>query len=128
MLSSMSPAMIPELRSTLQEEWTEVPQQLINNIVSTMDRRCRSFSPYPLTISPTKDWIFIASHLLHGRFCLLFSCSRNYLVNKIPFLSFGLIFWKFYSHNHVIILRYDLCRSGARLHVVTCKKKKISRP
>lgn len=36
------PVTIPELRLALQEEWAAVPQQLIDNLILSMDRRCQS--------------------------------------------------------------------------------------
>lgn len=53
-------------------------------------------------VSPTKNWTFLASHLSNGRFCLLFSCDGRYLFNKVTFLSFDFLFWKFCSLSHIL--------------------------
>lgn len=80
-------------------------------------------------ISPTKDWTFLASHLSHGHFCLLFSCDGSYLFNKVTFLSFDFFFWKFCSlFPYICILgisSYDLCWFGVLLHDITFKKHPV---
>ncbi|ROL52347.1 Transposable element Tcb1 transposase [Anabarilius grahami] len=34
------PANIPQLRTAIEEEWTNIPQATINNLINSMRRRC----------------------------------------------------------------------------------------
>ncbi len=74
------PANIQQLRTAIEEEWTNIPQATINNLINSMRRRCVAlreangghtrywlvFWPPPHYIYPLK---YIIQYLLKGEYC-----------------------------------------------------------
>ncbi|GFX03702.1 transposable element Tc3 transposase [Trichonephila clavipes] len=52
---ALPPVTIRELRLALQDEWAAMPQQLIDTLILSMDRRCETCLAVGEIISPTKD-------------------------------------------------------------------------
>ncbi|GFU89475.1 transposable element Tcb2 transposase [Trichonephila clavipes] len=87
---TLPPVTIRELRLALQDEWAAMPQQLIDTLILSMDRRCETCLAVREIISPTKDRMFLAGHPSQGCFGLQSHCAPCYFFNQaffIPLIS-----------------------------------------
>ncbi|GFW43144.1 transposable element Tcb2 transposase [Trichonephila clavipes] len=82
---TLPPVTIRELRLALQDEWTAMPQQLIDTLILSMGRRCETCLAVREIISPTKDRMFLAGHPSQGCFGLQSHCAPCYFFNKASF-------------------------------------------
>ncbi len=80
------PANIQQLRTAIEEEWTNIPQATINNLINSMWRRWRMvvtpdtdwFSEPPNTVKlHILEWPFIVASLRHT--CAIIMLSYQYL-------------------------------------------------
>ncbi|GFT60001.1 transposable element Tcb2 transposase [Trichonephila clavipes] len=92
---TLPPVTIRELRLALQDEWAEMPQQLIDTLILSMGRRCETCLAVREIISPTKDRMFLAGHPSQGCFGLQSHCAPCYFFNQASFYPSDFSF----SHN-----------------------------
>ncbi len=81
------PANIQQLRTAIEEEWTNIPQATINNLINSMRRRCVALReangghtryPPPNTIKlHILEWPFIVASLRHT--CAIIMLSNQHL-------------------------------------------------
>ncbi|GFX09591.1 transposable element Tcb2 transposase [Trichonephila clavipes] len=83
---TLPPVTIRELRLALQDEWTAMPQQLIDTLILSMGRRCETCLAVREIISPTKDWMFLAGFPSQGCFGLQSHCAPCYFFNQVSFI------------------------------------------
>ncbi|GFX73688.1 transposable element Tcb2 transposase [Trichonephila clavipes] len=87
------PVSIRELRLALQDEWAAMPQQLIDTLILSVDRRCETCLAVREIISPTKDRMFLAGHPSQGCFGLQSHCAPCYFFNiKLLFIPLITLF------------------------------------
>ncbi|GFW91489.1 transposable element Tcb2 transposase [Trichonephila clavipes] len=67
---TLPPVTIRELRLALQDEWAEMPQQLVDTLILSMGRRCETCLAVRGDHIPTKDRMFLAGHPSQGCFGL----------------------------------------------------------
>ncbi|GFV92273.1 transposable element Tcb2 transposase [Trichonephila clavipes] len=80
---TLPPVTIRELRLALQDEWTAMPQQLIDTLILSMGRRfetCLAFRGVK-----TKDRMFLAGHPSQGCFGLQSHCAPCCFFNQASF-------------------------------------------
>ncbi|GFS59491.1 transposable element Tcb2 transposase [Trichonephila clavipes] len=82
---TLPPVTIRELRLALQDEWTAMPQQLIDTLILSMGRRCETCLAVREIISLTKDRMFLAGHPSQGCFGLQSHCAPCYFFNQASF-------------------------------------------
>ncbi|GFX13730.1 transposable element Tcb2 transposase [Trichonephila clavipes] len=82
---TLPPVTIRELRLALQDEWSAMPQQLIDTLILSMGRRCETCLAVREIISPTKDRMFLAGHPSQGCFGLQSHCAPCYFFNQASF-------------------------------------------
>ncbi|GFX10287.1 transposable element Tcb2 transposase [Trichonephila clavipes] len=82
---TLPPVTIWELRLALQDEWTAMPQQLIDTLILSMGRRCETCLAVREIISPTKDRMFLAGHPSQRCFGLQSHCAPCYFFNQASF-------------------------------------------
>ncbi|KAL0181013.1 hypothetical protein M9458_023419, partial [Cirrhinus mrigala] len=68
------PANIQELRTAIEEEWTNIPQATINNLINAMRMRCDPPNTVKLHIL---EWPFIVASLRHT--CAIIMLSNQHL-------------------------------------------------
>ncbi|KAL0188534.1 hypothetical protein M9458_015633, partial [Cirrhinus mrigala] len=87
------PANIQQLRGAIEEEWTNIPQATINNLINSMRRRCVALREAngghtryrlvfgtptrPPKYSKTGEWPFIVASLRHT--CAIIMLSNQHL-------------------------------------------------
>ncbi len=80
------PANIQQLRTAIEEEWTNIPQATINNLINSMRRRWQMvvtpdtewFSDPPNTVKlHILEWPFIVASLRHT--CAIIMLSNQHL-------------------------------------------------
>ncbi|GFX90879.1 transposable element Tcb2 transposase [Trichonephila clavipes] len=87
---TLPPITIRELRLALQDEWAEMPQQLIDTLILSMGRRCETCLAVREIICHTKDRMFLAGHPSQGCFGDQSHCAPCYFFNQaffIPLIS-----------------------------------------
>ncbi|GFV29791.1 transposable element Tcb2 transposase [Trichonephila clavipes] len=101
---TLPPVTIRELRLALQDEWAAMPQQLIDTLILSMDRRCETcLAVREEIISPTKDRMFLAGHPSQGCFGLQSHCAPCYFFNQASFYPSDFSFSKCCLHiTHVL--------------------------
>ncbi|GFT99564.1 transposable element Tcb2 transposase [Trichonephila clavipes] len=82
---TLPPVTIRELRLALQDEWSAMPQQLIDTLILSMGRRCETCLAVREIISPTKNRMFLAGHPSQGCFGLQSHCAPCYFFNQASF-------------------------------------------
>ncbi|GFY31135.1 transposable element Tcb2 transposase [Trichonephila clavipes] len=82
---TVPPVTIRELRLALQDEWTAMPQQLIDTLILSMGRRCETCLAVRGDHILTKDRMFLAGHPSQGCFGLQSHCAPCYFFNKASF-------------------------------------------
>ncbi len=50
------PANIQQLRTAIEEEWTNIPQATINNLINSMRRR------WEMVVTPDNDWFSVVKN------------------------------------------------------------------
>ncbi|GFW24158.1 transposable element Tcb2 transposase [Trichonephila clavipes] len=100
---TLPPVTIRELRLALEDEWTAMPQQLIDTLILSMGRRCETCLAVREIISPTKDRMFLAGHPSQRCFGLQSHCAPCYFFNQASFYPFDFSFSKCCLHiTHVL--------------------------
>ncbi|GFU80076.1 transposable element Tcb2 transposase [Trichonephila clavipes] len=84
---TLPPVTIRELRLALQDEWAAMPQQLIDTLILSMGRHCKTCLAVREIISPTKDRMFLAGHPSQGCFGLQSHCAPCYFFNEASFYA-----------------------------------------
>ncbi len=103
------PANIQQLRTAIEEEWTNIPQATINNLINSMPRRCVALREANgghtrdrLVFGPSRtpnivnllilELTFVVASLRHT--CVIIMLSNQHL--DMPYLKSN----HFYSHHH----------------------------
>ncbi|GFV13870.1 transposable element Tcb2 transposase [Trichonephila clavipes] len=101
---TLPPVTIRELRLALQDEWAAMPQQLIDTLILSMDRRCETCLAVRGRSYPTKDRMFLAGHPSQGCFGLQSHCAPCYFFNQASFYPSDFSFNKCCLHiTHVLM-------------------------
>ncbi|GFT46434.1 transposable element Tcb2 transposase [Trichonephila clavipes] len=83
---TLPPVTMRELRLALQDEWSAMPQQLIDTLILSMGRRCETCLAVRGDHIPTKDRMFLAGHPSQGCFGLQSHCAPCYFFNQVSFI------------------------------------------